>query len=115
MSKLNIEKMISKEIMTAIIEVLSIRQDVFEELIESRKNAVIQGNELLAKCSINGSDPDYVELVTRGIKTIDENFLKLNEKELSNQEHIIEFLHIFTNKKFNNARNAFSEGVVFVL
>jgi len=107
-----IEKLISKEEMNSLIEVIKIRQKFFQDMANEKSVARERG-ELALTEKLNGlASKEVVEkLKLLGDKLMDEAdkvYLAKYKEELSHQPGMVEFLHRFTNEKFTDLTGHFN-------
>ncbi len=103
---IDIQKLVSKEELEALIFMAKSRQNYFKEIFESRRVSREKGEEILeTKLSAIDNDKviDNIKKLTRKLMdAADKKFLEHHKEELSRQSEIVEFLHKFTNEKFVN-------------
>ena len=107
-----LEKMITKEEMSSLIEVVKLRQKFFQELAIERSVARERGEAMLTE-RLNGLASKEVVakmrmLADKLMNEADRVFLAKYKEELSHQPGVVEFLNRFTNEKFEDLSLQFS-------
>lgn len=107
-----LEKMITKEEMNSLIEVVKLRQKFFQELAIEKSVARERGEAVLTE-RLNGLASKEVVakmrmLVDKLMNEADRVFLAKYKEELSHQPGVVEFLNRFTNEKFEDLSLQFS-------
>ena len=107
-----LEKMITKEEMNSLIEVVKLRQKFFQELAIDKSVARERGEAMLTE-RLNGLASKEVVakmrmLADKLINEADRVFLAKYKEELSHQPGVVEFLNRFTNEKFEDLSPQFS-------
>lgn len=107
-----LEKMITKEEMNSLIEVVKLRQKFFQELATEKSVARERGEAMLME-RLNGLASKEVVakmrmLADKLINEADRVFLAKYKEELSHQPGVVEFLNRFTNEKFEDLSPQFS-------
>lgn len=107
-----LEKMITKEEMNSLIEVVKLRQKFFQELAIEKSVARERGEAML-KERFNGLASKEVVakmrmLADKLMNEADRVFLAKYKEELSHQPGVVEFLNRFTNEKFEDLSLQFS-------
>lgn len=103
-NKIPLEKIVTKEEMNSLIKVLKLRQCFFQKISEERKLASEKAKSSI-KEKFNGLASKELEermitLTEKLMDKADEVFLEPYQEELKNQPGVVEFLHRFTNEKF---------------
>lgn len=107
-----LEKMITKEEMNSLIEVVKLRQKFFQELA-IEKSVALERGEAMLKERLNGLASKEVVakmrmLADKLMNEADRVFLAKYKEELSHQPGVVEFLNRFTNEKFEDLSLQFS-------
>lgn len=107
-----LEKMITKEEMNSLIEVVKLRQRFFQELAID-KSVARERREAMLSERLNGLASKEVVakmrmLADKLINEADRVFLAKYKEELSHQPGVVEFLNRFTNEKFEDLSPQFS-------
>lgn len=107
-----LEKMITKEEMNSLIEVVKLRQKFFQELAIDKSVARERGEAMLTE-RLNGLASKEVVakmrmLADKLMNEADRVFLAKYKEELSHQPGVVEFLNRFTNEKFEDLSLQFS-------
>lgn len=107
-----LEKMITKEEMNSLIEVVKLRQKFFQELAIEKSVARERGEAMLTE-RLNGLASKEVVakmrmLADKLMSEADRVFLAKYKEELSHQPGVVEFLNRFTNEKFEDLSLQFS-------
>lgn len=107
-----LEKMITKEEMNSLIEVVKLRQKFFQELAIEKSVALERGEAMLTE-RLNGLASKEVVakirmLADKLMNEADRVFLAKYKEELSHQPGVVEFLNRFTNEKFEDLSLQFS-------
>lgn len=107
-----LEKMITKEEMNSLIEVVKLRQKFFQEIAIDKSVARERGEAMLTE-RLNGLASKEVVakmrmLADKLMNEADRVFLAKYKEELSHQPGVVEFLNRFTNEKFEDLSPQFS-------
>jgi hypothetical protein len=101
-----IEKLISKEEMNALIEVLKSRQAFFQGMVNDRSLARERGEaaleERIGALASKELKAKLKMLTEKLMAEADKVYLAKYKEELSHQPGVVEFLNRFTNEKFED-------------
>lgn len=107
-----LEKMITKEEMSSLIEVVKLRQKFFQELAIEKSVARERGEATLTERFNGLASKEVVAkmrmLADKLMNEADRVFLAKYKEELSHQPGVVEFLNRFTNEKFEDLSLQFS-------
>lgn len=109
--KIPLEKIISKEEMNSLIEVVKLRQKFFQDMANEKSLARERGEALLME-RLNGLASKELQdkmrtLAEKLMNEADKVYLSKYKEELSHQPGMVEFLHRFTNEKFTDLSEFF--------
>jgi hypothetical protein len=104
--KIPLEKMITPQEMEALIAVARSRQEFFQKMSNERRTAR-ERSEALLKERFNGLASKELQdkmqmLAEKLMAKADEVYLAQFKTELAHQSGMVEFLHRFTNEKFED-------------
>lgn len=112
LGEIDITKLITQEEMSSIIAVIKSRQEFFQKLALEKRTAKEKGMSALRERFSNIENKEAKEkielLAEKLMVEADRVYLKNFAEELKHQSGMVEFLHRFTNEKFEDLTGFFS-------